>query len=245
MASPLSEKGNSETQVVEAEASKEEIETPKRISEASPQYFYSYKENSSLLFQTSVSTGETREETVKNHTFKYGSVWCEGAGGDIYFTGGYTSYEAVQVSGSSFEVTFKPDMLDARCFHGSVFNDNYLYAIGGSEHSLIRECERLLVSEDRWETLQPLPRACDHVSVVVVKETECLYVLGGCNELIQRLSLRRLEWSVISLKPQIAPLCSACFSYDSKVWFEEKGKLYCMNALAEYSITLIKEVRDT
>eukprot|EP00359_Climacostomum_virens_P008130 CAMPEP_0204919920 /NCGR_PEP_ID=MMETSP1397-20131031/17086_1 /ASSEMBLY_ACC=CAM_ASM_000891 /TAXON_ID=49980 /ORGANISM="Climacostomum Climacostomum virens, Strain Stock W-24" /LENGTH=430 /DNA_ID=CAMNT_0052093555 /DNA_START=334 /DNA_END=1626 /DNA_ORIENTATION=- len=226
----------------------ERIEPPKRIVEEAPQYIYSYKRGRSSLFRTTVSTGETREEILTNHTFYWGSVWCEVAGGDIYFTGGFQSKQVFRVSGSSLDVTQKAGMLNARAGHGSLYDENYLYAIGGWNPISTRECERLSGSEDRWEALPPLPQACYHVSVVVVKETECLYALGGTKgyqnylDVIQRLRLGRLEWDVMPLRLPSAAFRIACFSKESKVWFVVGEKLYCLNALAECSITLSKQV---
>eukprot|EP00359_Climacostomum_virens_P007500 CAMPEP_0204919576 /NCGR_PEP_ID=MMETSP1397-20131031/16898_1 /ASSEMBLY_ACC=CAM_ASM_000891 /TAXON_ID=49980 /ORGANISM="Climacostomum Climacostomum virens, Strain Stock W-24" /LENGTH=329 /DNA_ID=CAMNT_0052093181 /DNA_START=1670 /DNA_END=2656 /DNA_ORIENTATION=+ len=224
------------------------------VPEASkpPEYFYSYEYDSSSLFRTMLSTGETREEKIRNHTFEYGSMWCEVAGGDIYFTGGWDGSmffnKVVRVSGSSLEVTQKAGMLSGRYYHGSVYDKDYLYAIGGFNGNLMRECERLSVSEDQWEALPPLPQDCEGVSAVVVKETECLYALGGSNgssrDVIQRLSLRRLEWDVIPMRLPRAGERKACFSKESKVWFVVDKNLYCLNALAECSVTLIKQVGE-
>jgi len=214
-----------------------------------PQYFYSPEDYDRSLFRTKLSTGETRKERV-NHKFKFGSVWCEVAGGDIYFTGGENLHEdlvneVVRASGSSLEVTQMAGMLRGRAYHGSVYDDNYLYAIGST--ALVGECERLVVSEDRWEALPRLPRGLVNLSVIVMKKTQCLYALGGrCSralDLIQRLSLRRLEWDTQSLRLPSSAFGIACFKQDeSKVWFVEYGELYCLNAENECAITLIKEV---
>eukprot|EP00359_Climacostomum_virens_P007110 CAMPEP_0204904050 /NCGR_PEP_ID=MMETSP1397-20131031/4638_1 /ASSEMBLY_ACC=CAM_ASM_000891 /TAXON_ID=49980 /ORGANISM="Climacostomum Climacostomum virens, Strain Stock W-24" /LENGTH=382 /DNA_ID=CAMNT_0052072783 /DNA_START=83 /DNA_END=1227 /DNA_ORIENTATION=+ len=230
----------------------ERIEPPS--IEQTPVYIYSYQTNSSSLFRTTLSTGETREEILSNHTFRVGSVWCEVAGGDIYFTGGNIDTQAmnevVQVSGSSLEVTQKAGMLSARYWHGSVYDKDYLYAIGGWNRGTMRECERLSVSEDRWEALQPLPLGCRNVNVVVVKETECLYALGGQTafrsflDVIQRLRLGRLEWNVMPLRLPTGAYYIACFSKESKVWFFVDMKLYCLNALADCSITLSKQIGE-
>jgi len=69
-----------------------------------------------------------------NHSFKFGTVWCEVAGGGIYFTGGMQNgisvNEVVRVSGRSMEVNQKAPMLSNRCRHGIVYDKNYLYAVG-------------------------------------------------------------------------------------------------------------------
>jgi len=228
----------------------ERIEFQQTTVEGPPQYFYSYTSHSTSLFRTTLSTGRTMEERVRNHRFKAGSVWCEVPGGDICFTGGLDVYdnsvnEAVRVSGNSLEVTQMAGMLRGRAYHGSVYDDNYLYAIGST--ALVGECERLVVSEDRWEALPRLPRGLVNLSVIVMKKTQCLYALGGrCSralDLIQRLSLRRLEWDTQSLRLPSSAFGIACFKQDeSKVWFVEYGELYCLNAENECAITLIKEV---
>eukprot|EP00359_Climacostomum_virens_P007024 CAMPEP_0204902226 /NCGR_PEP_ID=MMETSP1397-20131031/3538_1 /ASSEMBLY_ACC=CAM_ASM_000891 /TAXON_ID=49980 /ORGANISM="Climacostomum Climacostomum virens, Strain Stock W-24" /LENGTH=371 /DNA_ID=CAMNT_0052070689 /DNA_START=867 /DNA_END=1979 /DNA_ORIENTATION=+ len=214
----------SKTPALRQPKAEERIEPPS----LSPVYIYSYKHLSSSLFRTTLSTGEIRKERVRDHTFKRGSAWCEVAGGDIYFTGGLDGSmilnEVIRVSGNSLEVTQKVGMLSARVEHGSVYDKDYLYAIGGWNRSMMNDCERLSVSKDRWEALQPLPQACCNVSVVVVKETECLYALGGgmgkfiAFDVIQRLSLGKLEWDVMPLRLPSAANGIACFSKESKVW---------------------------
>jgi len=155
-----------------------------------------------LIYRTTLSTGKTSRGHV-NHKFKAGSALCEVAGGDIYFTGGRVFFnnvkEVVQVSWNVMEVTAMAPMRSARCYHGSVYDNNYLYAIGGmcpKNGNGITKCERLLVSEDRWEAMQPLPQGCSSSIVVVVKETQSLYALGGWDlfglDDIQRLRLGSL-----------------------------------------------------
>mmetsp|Transcript_8264 Transcript_8264/g.16299 ORF Transcript_8264/g.16299 Transcript_8264/m.16299 type:complete len:122 (-) Transcript_8264:238-603(-) len=96
-------------------------------------------------------------------------------------------------------------MLDERAGHGSVYDNNYLYAIGGCNFAgNMIECERMSMSEDRWEPLKPLPQKCNSGSVVVLKEIQCLYILGGYNrdplDLIQRLNLVVLEWDIMPIR---------------------------------------------
>eukprot|EP00359_Climacostomum_virens_P004400 CAMPEP_0204916866 /NCGR_PEP_ID=MMETSP1397-20131031/14575_1 /ASSEMBLY_ACC=CAM_ASM_000891 /TAXON_ID=49980 /ORGANISM="Climacostomum Climacostomum virens, Strain Stock W-24" /LENGTH=67 /DNA_ID=CAMNT_0052089537 /DNA_START=60 /DNA_END=260 /DNA_ORIENTATION=- len=61
--------------------------------------------------------------------------------------------EVVRVSVSSLVVTQKAGMLRERVYHGGVYYKDYLYAIGGMNGRFMGECERLSVSEDRWEAL--------------------------------------------------------------------------------------------
>eukprot|EP00359_Climacostomum_virens_P004062 CAMPEP_0204906612 /NCGR_PEP_ID=MMETSP1397-20131031/6065_1 /ASSEMBLY_ACC=CAM_ASM_000891 /TAXON_ID=49980 /ORGANISM="Climacostomum Climacostomum virens, Strain Stock W-24" /LENGTH=431 /DNA_ID=CAMNT_0052075613 /DNA_START=904 /DNA_END=2196 /DNA_ORIENTATION=+ len=236
----------------------ERIEPPKKIVEETPQYIYSYDWGSvsNSLFRTTLSTGEIRKEKLRNHNISRYCVWCEVAGGDIYFTGGQAhgnslSNEVVRVSASSLEVTQKAGMLSERLGHGSVYYKDYLYAIGGYNGGEMRECERLSVSEDRWEALPPLPEGCCNRNVVVVKDTECLYFLGKDKlfdgseyfGVIQRFSLGWLEWDVIPLRIRINASNIACFSKESELWFVVRGTLYCFNAITE-SLSLIKYVGE-
>jgi len=227
----------------------DKIEPLERRGEEAPQYIYSYMKETSWLFRTKLSSGRTLKGLV-NHRFRTGSALCEVAGGDIYFTGGCVSFnnvnEVVWVRWSVMEVTAKAPMLSTRSYHGSVHDNNYLYAFGGMSPRgyVMAECERLSVSEDRWEALQPLPQGCSNATVVVMKEMQCLYALGGWNsgdlDTIQRLRLGRLEWDSIPLRLPSAASNIACFSSVSKVWFVVKEKLYCLNAAHDCAITLIK-----
>jgi len=151
------------------------------------------------------------------------------------------------VSGGSLEVTQKTPMINGRGGHGSVYHSSYLYVIGGYNGGAMRECERLLVSEDRWEAFQPLPKGSFGLSAVVVKRTQCLFALGGSNEMgmIQRLSLGRLEWDAIPLRFPTHTFGIAIFKQDeTRAFFVGGEELYCLNALTESSITLIKHVGE-
>jgi len=238
-----------------SEETKHQTARTKRKAEIEPQYIYSYNQKTSSLFRTTLRTGETEEARVRNYTFPRESVWCEVAGGDIYFTGGMTdsghTNEVVRVSWSSLEVTQKAAMKSPRREHGSVYDGDYLYVIGGSDGYCMSECERLLVRKDRWEALKPLPSKCYGVSVVVLKDTQCLYALGGwlghggSRDIIQRLTLDRLEWDVMPLRLPSVAASIACFKQDeSKLEFVVRGNLYCLNAKTECAITLIKQIGD-
>jgi hypothetical protein len=66
-------------------------------------------------------------------------------------------------------------MLTPRRVHAAVYHAPHLYILGGKNfNGRLRECERYVCAENRWEALLPLPRACSKTSGVVVESS--LYV---------------------------------------------------------------------
>jgi hypothetical protein len=68
-------------------------------------------------------------------------------------------------------------MFTPRRSHAAVYHTPHLYILGGRNDSYLSECERSVCAENRWEALPPLPKACCHMSGVVVESS--LYALGG------------------------------------------------------------------
>mmetsp|Transcript_29017 Transcript_29017/g.51900 ORF Transcript_29017/g.51900 Transcript_29017/m.51900 type:complete len:345 (-) Transcript_29017:88-1122(-) len=227
---------------------------PPSKSAYSPKYIFSYAMCPSSLFKTHMQTGQVTEIPVGGYPFMYGTVWCEMPGGLLIFTGGIRLDNAAQ-DAKSYDSTREyarirqPFMLSARALHGNAHHDGCLYVIGGDQGkgSAIRECERLIMDGYFWEDLPPLPKAVHGSSVVVLKATESLFAFGGTYkkqklDLIQRLSLSRLEWDILPLRlPK--PACDiACFvKGNSKIEFVIEGSLYSLNGKTE-SMKLLKKL---
>jgi hypothetical protein len=119
-------------------------------------------------------------------------------------------------------------MLTSRREHSAVYHALHLYAIGGWNASNLKECERYICSESRWETLPALPRASGGVSGVVVKDS--LYALGGRDgaplDSIQKLNLELLTWELMQLKLPVADCGIPCFKADGQVYLVIEKTLY-------------------
>eukprot|EP00359_Climacostomum_virens_P007766 CAMPEP_0204907568 /NCGR_PEP_ID=MMETSP1397-20131031/6690_1 /ASSEMBLY_ACC=CAM_ASM_000891 /TAXON_ID=49980 /ORGANISM="Climacostomum Climacostomum virens, Strain Stock W-24" /LENGTH=199 /DNA_ID=CAMNT_0052076767 /DNA_START=205 /DNA_END=804 /DNA_ORIENTATION=- len=148
----------------------------------------------------------------------------------------YASVHCIDIL-CEFASTAKTPMLTARCAHGAVYYDNYLYAIGGQDYDnrvfCINACERFEVNQEKWEALEPLPIACYAASVITLDESHCLYALGGTDDyenvidLIQRLNLSDLSWDILELKLPTQSQKIASFKLDeSQVFFVISKSLY-------------------
>jgi hypothetical protein len=99
-------------------------------------------------------------------------------------------------------VSSQPHMHNVRAEHAAVFHAQYLYVLGGYN---LRECERYICAESRWEelpALQALPVACQAMSAVEL-DNSSLYALGGndrdCDlDTVQKLRLDDLLGSSCS-----------------------------------------------
>jgi hypothetical protein len=69
-------------------------------------------------------------------------------------------------------------MHTARQNHAAVYHSQYVYVLGGFfDEGFLRECERYVCVESRWEVLPVLSVACCAMSAVVLDNS--LYALGG------------------------------------------------------------------
>jgi hypothetical protein len=195
-----------------------------------PTFIYSYRRETDQLHRTSLVTGEPSNHRVPSYTFKACCCWSEVPGGSLLITGGRNedysaAREVVRIdTRREFAVSRYPSMLTLRNCHAAVYHTPHLYILGGqtSNFTGLRECERYVCPENRWEALPPLPRACYNTSGVVVESS--LYALGGSFngshlDLVQKLSLDSLTWELMQFKLPLAGRCIPCFKLrDTEVY---------------------------
>jgi hypothetical protein len=190
-----------------------------------PTFIYSYKADTDQLYRTSLVTGEHSSHRVPSYTFKTACCWSEVPGGSLLITGGSDDAirnEVVRIdTRSEFAVSRCPPMLTPRGHHAAVYHTPHLYVLGGINDSWLSECERFEFAENRWEALPPLPRACNHSSVVVVENN--LYALGGAFDgssldLVQKLSLESLTWELLQFRLPSANIGIPCFKVNTEVY---------------------------
>jgi hypothetical protein len=146
-------------------------------------------------------------------------------GGSLFITGGESEREVERIdTRREFAVATCPPMLTPRMGHIAVYHTQHLYIIGGeNEKGVLRECERYVCAENRWEALPALPRECYWTNGVVVEIS--LYALGGfddsrkCLDLVQKLSLGSLTWELMQFRLPHAGSCIPCFKLrDTEVY---------------------------
>jgi hypothetical protein len=185
-----------------------------------PTFIYSYVTNTNQLHRTNLVTGEHSVHRVPSYRFKIGCRWSEVPGGSLLITGGQNeNYEAVREvvridTRREFAVNRCPPMLTPRTSHAAVYHTPHLYILGGWNGSYLSECERYVCAKNRWEALDPLPRACHGMSGVVVENS--LYALGGYDkgsplDLVQKLSLESLTWELMQFRLPFAGSKIPCF----------------------------------
>jgi hypothetical protein len=200
-----------------------------------PSFIYSYTFNTGQLHRTDLDTGEQSSHQLPSYTFKPGCCWSEVPGGSLYITGGHVIdslvlREVVRIDVGTFEVSHQREMHTPRAFHAAVHHTQHLYILGGwSGSSYLSECEKYVCAEDRWEALDPLPKACRQMSGVVVESS--LYALGGRDarslNLVQKYSLESLTWELMHLRLPRSCFSIPCFKLtDTEVYLVIKKKLY-------------------
>jgi hypothetical protein len=193
-----------------------------------PTFIYSYEIDTEQLHRTNLVTGEHSSHRIPSYYFKYGCCWSELPGGSLLITGGMyglTEVERIDTR-REFAIARCPPMLTPRESHTAVYCTPHLYVLGGmddnDDNRCLRECERYVCAENRWEALPPLPRACSNSSGVVIENS--LYALGGMRngtylDLVQKLSLESLTWELMQFRLPFVSFDSPCFKLrDTEVY---------------------------
>jgi hypothetical protein len=175
-------------------------------------------------------------------------------GGSLLITGGLNrdydaASEVVRIdTHREFAVAHCAPMLTPRSIHAAVYHTPHLYILGGRNDSYLSECERYECAENRWETLPPLPKACTHMSGVVVESS--LYALGGNDgsalDLVQKLSLESLTWELMQFRLPFVGKCIPCFKLrDTEVYLVVNKSLCSFTAFEVRSFkTLTKDIQS-
>jgi hypothetical protein len=217
-----------------------------------PTFIYSYKYRTDQLHRTSLVTGENSIIRVPSYTFKYGCCWSEVPGGSLLITGGgspVAEREVVRIETCrEFAVAYCTPMLTPRMGHAAVYHIQHLYVLGGYSDRYLRECERYVCAETRWQALPPLPRACQSMSGIVVESS--LYALGGIDgshlDLVQKLNLVSFTWELMQFRLPFAGLCIPCFKLrDTEVYLVVNQTLCSFTAFEVRSLkTLTKGIQS-
>jgi hypothetical protein len=215
-----------------------------------PTFIYSYICSTDQLYRTNLVTGEHSSHRVPSYTFLDGCCWSEVPGGSLLITGGGDPEvrEVVRIdTRREFAVAQGAPMLTSRICHASVYHNPHLYILGGWSDSHLRECERYVCAEDRWEALPPLPRACSSTSGVVIESS--LYALGGYDQngeldLVQKLTLESLTWELMQFSLPFSGAHIPCFKLrDTEVYLVVKKTLCSFTAFEVRPLkTLTEEI---
>jgi hypothetical protein len=231
----------------------QDLQAPQLHQETLPTFIYSYESNTDQLHRADLVTGERSSHRVPSYQFKLGCCWSEVPGGSLLITGGglpTSVREVVRIdSPREYAVSKRAPMLTPRAFHAAVYHAQHLYVFGGYNGSYMRECERYVSAENRWESLPPLPRACTNTSGVVVESS--LYALGGWFkgrplDFVQKLSLESLTWELMVLRLPYAGCGIPCFKLrDTEVYLVVNKTLCSFTALQVHPLkTLTEDIRS-
>jgi hypothetical protein len=205
-------------------------------SPVEPKYFYCCRSQTNKLLRTNLLTGAEFSLQVPGFMFKACCSWSELSGGRLLVTGGDPNVnEVVEIDTlREYAVSSQPPMHTARGNHAAVYHSQCLYVLGGYTYTYLRECERYVCAESRWEELPALPLAGFGMSAVELGNS--LYALGGRGDegdldAVQKLRLDSLTWQLMQLKLPQKVVCFPCFKTDSKVYLVINGYLYSFSPL--------------
>jgi hypothetical protein len=217
-----------------------------------PTFIYSYKYNTDQLHRTNLVTGEHSSHRVPSYTFKGCCCWSEVPGGSLLISGrGYsvTVGEVVRIdTRREFAVVYGPPMLTPRAGHAAVCHTPHHFILGGWNYCYLSECERYVFTENRWEALPSLPRACCDTSGVMVESS--LYAIGGWVgvelDLVQKLSLESLTWKFMQFSLPLIGLGIPCFKLrDTEVYLVVNQTLCSFTTLEVQPLkTLTKDIKS-
>lgn len=206
-----------------------------------PPYTYSYRFRTKALFATNLLTGSSCVLIIHPYLFKLFSSWCALSYPYICFTGGDIrrgqdkANEVVTLDTQrEYAVSVKTPMLNSRTRHNSVWHRGFLYVFSGKDQaSFLRECERLSLADNKWESIPQIPIAVINFGVIQLEDNLAVYIFGGTDIRgrtrfeIQELSLERLEWKVLELFLPFYALHLTVFKVcESECYFLYEQKLY-------------------
>jgi hypothetical protein len=202
-----------------------------------PNAFFMLSYRTNQLYRTGNRTGALSCNQVPGYEIKFGCCWNEVSGGNLVITGGedHGSRTVVKIDTlRECAVSSLPPMHTPRYNHAAEFHSQCLYVLGGEYgQACLRECERYVFAESRWEVLPALPVAGGGMSAVVLDN--CLFALGGSHhrllDTVQMLSLDCLTWEIMQLKLPQAVGWFPCFRTDTQVYLLIKGTLYSFTPL--------------
>jgi hypothetical protein len=202
-----------------------------KSAQSKPQHIYWLQTSTGQLHRTNLLTGEQSCYQVRSRKLNHHCRLSELPGGSLLCTGGYYSVrEVVKIETlREWAVSLQAPMHTARYYHAAVYHSQYLYVLGGYNNSYLRECERYVCAERRWEVLPGLPLAYQDISAVEFDNS--LYAIGGnddqiCVCTVQMLSLDSLTWELLQFKlPQICDDV-LCLKTDSQVYLLINKTLY-------------------
>jgi hypothetical protein len=207
-----------------------------------PIFIYSYQHNTGNLHRTSLVTGKQTSHRVPSFRFRFGCCWSEVPGESLLITGASRVREVVRIdTRREFAAVQCTPMLTSRTRHAAVYHTPHLYVLGGYDGgTVLRECERYVCAENRWQALPSLPRACSCTSGVVVESS--LYAIGGFNTLsldfVQKLSLENLTWELMQLRLPYVGCSIPCFKLrDTEVY------LVVNNTLCSFTTFEVRPLR--
>jgi hypothetical protein len=199
-------------------------------------FFYCCERITNKLHRVNLLTGERSWHEVPSYQFKDGCRWSELPGGSVVITGGEVR-EVVKVDTlREYAVSALPPMHTARSEHAAVYHSQHLYVLAGFNGRLrMKECERYVCAESRWEVLPALHLAGRRMSAVEIKNS--LYALGGSRDVlkrldtVQKLNLHSLTWKLMQLKLPQAIDCFPCFKIETQVYLVNSNVLYSFTPL--------------
>jgi hypothetical protein len=211
-----------------------------------PKFFYCCREDTHQLHRANLLTGEQSSNKIPSYEFKHNCRWSELPGGSLIITGGNQGYRATAREVVKIDtlrecaVSTQPPMHTARCDHAALYHSQYLYVLAGYD---LRECERYVCAESRWEELPAMPVACYAMSAVELDNS--LYAFGGRAETdldtIQKLSLDSLTWQLMQLKlPQTASYFP-CFKTEPQVYLLINETLYTFTPIHIKAVKTVPE----
>mmetsp|Transcript_16036 Transcript_16036/g.29386 ORF Transcript_16036/g.29386 Transcript_16036/m.29386 type:complete len:276 (+) Transcript_16036:249-1076(+) len=216
----------------------------------------SFDFNSSTLYRHSLLSGAATKVQLSAAPLSRESSCIELSKGFLFLTGGMGRRYSFGTARCHLIDTVRefscfklPDMISPRLIHFPVLYENYVYVIGGTHSdSVLRDCERYVIDEARWEAIPPLPETFNVVSVVTANE--CLYAAVGNErthdstgyfEKLLRLDLADLTWGVKRLALPMGFKTIAFFRADSSIYLVQERKLWRLNT-DDCEATYIKDL---
>lgn len=188
---------------------------------------YNFLPGSSRIEFCNIRENSLAELKIDGEVFPAMAAWTVSQDAKLILTGGFE--EIAKRENFVYNIVEKkteniPKMLMARFNHAQLEAGSYIYVLGGSNGTPLKDCERFNLQRKEWTVFSKLVVAREYPAACFVDGN--IYVCGGIGvESIECCNVKKPGFRLINLRlPGPGKCCM--FTYDSNIFVLQKGKVF-------------------
>ena len=188
---------------------------------------YNFLPDCSRVEFCNIREGSFAELKIDGEVFPAMAAWTVSQDAKLILTGGFT--EVARRENFVYNIFEKktekiPKMIVGRFNHAQLQAGSYIYVIGGSNGTPLKDCERFNLQRREWTVFAKLVVAREYPAACFVEGN--IYVCGGAGvESIECCNVKKPGFRLLNVRlPGPGKCCM--FTYDTSVFVLQKGKVF-------------------